>query len=126
VFLGDREVTGQEVDLNATSPPIRLVMKASPGTIRGTVENGGGATVLLTPQTAKDPDALLAIQCGPDGAFQIPGLPPGDYSAVAFDRVGTEQGSSIPISSVLSAATRVHVDEGATATAQLQLNRWPE
>jgi len=126
VFLGDREVTGQEVMLNATSPPVRVVMKANPGTIRGTVDKGAGATVLLAPQSPTEPDALLAIQCGLDGAFQIPGLPPGDYSIVAFDRVGSEQGSSVRVSTVLAAAARVRVDEGASATVQLQVNRWPE
>jgi hypothetical protein len=126
VFLGDREVTGQEVMLNATSPPVRAVMKANPGSIRGSVENGAGATVLLAPQSSQEPDALLAMQAGSDGAFQIPGLPPGDYSMVAFDRLGTEQGSSVRVSTVLAAATRVRVDEGATATVQLTVNRWPE
>jgi hypothetical protein len=126
VFLGDREVTGQEVMLSATSPPVRVVMKANPGTIRGTVENGAGATVLLAPQTSPEPDALLSIQAGSDGAFQIPGLPPGDYSIVAFDRLGTEQGSSVRVSTMLAAATRVRVDEGASASVQLTLNRWPE
>jgi protocatechuate 3,4-dioxygenase beta subunit len=126
VFLGDREVTGQEVMLSATSPPVRVVMKANPGTIRGTVENGAGATVLLAPQTSQEPDALLSIQAGSDGAFQIPGLPPGDYSIVAFDRLGTEQGSSVRVSTMLAAATRVRVDEGASASVQLTLNRWPE
>jgi hypothetical protein len=126
VFLGDREVTGQEVVLNAASPPVRVVMKANPGTIRGTVDNGAGSTVLLAPQTSVEPDALLAIQCGADGAFQIPGLPPGDYSIVAFDRVGREQGSSVQLSTILAAAVRVRVDEGASATLQLPVNRWPE
>jgi protocatechuate 3,4-dioxygenase beta subunit len=126
VFLGDHEVTGQEVALHATSPPIRMVMRAHPGTIRGTVENGAGATVLLAPQTSTEPDALLAIQCGADGAFQIPGLPPGDYSIVAFDRVGTEPGSNVRMPAVLAAAVRVRVDEGAGATVQLTVNRWPE
>jgi protocatechuate 3,4-dioxygenase beta subunit len=126
LFLGDQDVTGQEVDLNAASPPLRLVMKAGPGTIRGTVENGAGATILLAPQSAADPDVLLAVACGAGGAYQIQGVPPGDYSIVAFDRLGAEQGASIQLPAILAAATSVHVDEGATATVPLQVNRWPE
>jgi len=30
------------------------------------------------------------------------------------------------VSTVLAAAARVRVDEGASATVQLQVNRWPE
>jgi hypothetical protein len=126
VLLADRDVTGQEVVLNATSPPIRLVMKANPGTVRGLVENGAGSTVLISRQTSRDLDPLLSVPASPDGAFQIPGLPPGDYSIVAFDRVSTGQNSSARLSTILAPASRVHVDEGATATVQLQVNRWPQ
>jgi protocatechuate 3,4-dioxygenase beta subunit len=131
VWLGDREVTGQEVELNATSPLIRVVMKSNTGSIRGTVDRGAAGsairpTVLVTPANASDPDILMAVECAVDGSFQIPGMPPGDYSVAAYDRIGTPIGAHVPLASVLAPATRARVEDGATATVQLQVHFWPQ
>ncbi|HXP84266.1 MAG TPA: carboxypeptidase regulatory-like domain-containing protein [Bryobacteraceae bacterium] len=131
VWLGDREVTGQQVDLSATSPPIRVVMKSNTGSIRGKVDRGTAddatrPTVLVAPANASDPDILMAVECAGDGSFQIPGMPPGDYSVVAYDRVGTPIGAPVPFGSLLAPATRVRVEEGATASVQLQIHSWPQ
>jgi hypothetical protein len=106
-------------------------MKSNTGSIRGTVERGAAGnairpTVLVTPANTSDPDILMAVDCAADGSFQIPGMPPGDYSVVAYDRIGTPIGAPLPLASVLAPATRARVEDGATASVQLQLHSWPQ
>ena len=126
VWLGEREVTGQEVELNAASPPIRVVMNANTGAISGTVENGPRATVLVAPSDASESATLLTVQCGEDGSFRIPGMPPGSYSLVAYDRVNARPGSEVSIPAILAPAERVLIEEGATTRVRLSTNRWPD
>jgi hypothetical protein len=126
VWLGEREVTGLVVELNAASPPIRVVMNAEAGAIGGTVDNGARAIVLVAPSDAGEQGMLLAVDCGEDGSFRIPGMPPGDYSVVAYDRVGARNGSEVSIPAILAPAARARVEEGATATVRLNVNRWPD
>ena len=48
VLVGSVDATAQAVELSAASPPIRVILKLGV-TIRGTVEDGAGSTVLLWP-----------------------------------------------------------------------------
>ena len=47
VILGGVDVLGQEIELADGSGPFEIVMKHDTGSLRGTVENGEGANVLL-------------------------------------------------------------------------------
>jgi len=49
ILLGERDVLGWEVDLAEGAPPIRMLYKQGGGTVRGTVAQGGGVTVVLVP-----------------------------------------------------------------------------
>jgi protocatechuate 3,4-dioxygenase beta subunit len=126
VWLGEREITGQQIELNASSPPIRVVMNGKSGSIRGTLEHATKATVVVAPANAGDLDVVIAVDCAADGSFQIPGMPPGAYSIAAYDRVNDRIGSRISVATMLAPASRVRVEEGATATIQLSVNRWPD
>lgn len=126
IWLGEREVTGQEVELNAASPPIRVVMNGKTGRLSGNVDSGRQATVLVTPTNAREADFLLAVDSAADGSFQIPGLPSGNYSLVAYDRIGARVGSEVPLASIMAPAAQALVDEGATATVQLRVYTWPQ
>lgn len=128
VLLGGRDVLGQEVELTPGSPPLRVVVKQSAGIVRGTVEQGEGATVVLvsqSPQGAYGLSFIRTVKCGTGGTFEVPNLIPGDYLAWAFDRVDTRAllARSFP-SGDLSGAIRVKVEESTTTFAQLRAARW--
>ena len=126
VMLAGHDVMGQEVELAPGMPPISVIYKPGPGTIRGTVEQGGGATVLLWPEGGTIPDLVRAIEAGPRGEFEATNVPPGDYSVIAFDRVGNEGGSESFVLGVFAAGTRVKVSEGSAETLQIAVTRWPD
>ncbi len=123
VLLGNSDVTGRAVELTPASPNFRIVVKPA-GSIRGTVEKGEGATVVLFPQSFTG--VGQAVVCGAGGSFEFTGLAPGDYYTVAvehFDlrpRPGLGQDAT-GLRALVPAATRVPVEGGATASLQLRL-----
>jgi hypothetical protein len=60
------------------------------------------------------------------GAFEIGEVPPGDYYVVAFER--TEKGglpaADLP-GAIMSIASNVRLEAGATAPVDLKVSRWP-
>jgi protocatechuate 3,4-dioxygenase beta subunit len=126
VIVADQNVLGQEIELTPGMPPIRVVYKPDPGTVRGTVEPGQEATVILWPQGAAIPGIVRAAQTDSRGSFEVANVPPGDYSVVAFDRVSNEGGSESFVLGVVAAAPRVKVSEARAETVQIPLARWPD
>jgi len=126
--LGGRDVLGQVVDLQPSSAPLHVGFKRSTSRIRGTVENGAGASVLIWPQQTEELTTVTQVPCGPNGAFESGGLLPGDYYIAAFDHVAATQlaGNSTILSSFIPKAVGVRVEEGATSAVQLAVNPWPE
>ena len=124
VLVGGRNALRQEVELTSDSA-VHVVYKPNPGRVRGTVEQGEGAKVLLWPQDAEIPDTVLYVAAGPSGAFEFDNLSPGSYSVVAFDRVEPQNVSSSFLLSVIANAPRVQVEEAATVSLTLGLNDWP-
>src|SRR6185436_5576011 len=82
IWLGSTNVTGQSVELTPTSPPIKIVLKPA-GTLRGTTEEAKAGTVLIFPQNLTGGGYF--IQSGAAGTFQLAGIPPGNYYAIALD-----------------------------------------
>jgi hypothetical protein len=127
MLLGGREVLGQEVELTPGSPPLRIVYKTNVGGLRGTVEKGEGATVVLLSQEPNGLSSIRTVKCGPGGAFDTGGVPPGDYYAVAFDRVEVQLmlGEVARfVSAIRPSAVSVHVEEGAATSVELQVTHW--
>ena len=124
ILLGDREVMGQIVDLDSGSLPLRIVYKPNPGTVRGTVESGEGATVLLLSQL----DAFVArgSKCGPGGKFELSGVAPGNYTAVAFDHIGLVPADPSILRGIISSGVSVRVEEGLTVSIELRVTAWPQ
>jgi hypothetical protein len=121
ILLGDSNVTGQVVDLSASSAPIRIVMRTA-GTIRGTVEKGENAVVVLWPQRLVGGDIGMSAVCRSGGSFEIRGLAPGDYYAVALDRFDPrEMADTLHLSAFAARAVPVRVEEGSTLTLPLSL-----
>ncbi len=68
-------------------PPIEVVLRNDPATISGTVSADGpfqNATILLFPDGATH--RAITFPASNGGGFKMPGLAPGDYTAVAVDR----------------------------------------
>jgi hypothetical protein len=125
VLVDGRDVLGQEVDLTPASK-FQVVYKPNPGTVRGTIEQGEGAKVLLWPQGAEIPDVVLTVDAGAHGAFEFSNVPPGAYSVVAFDRVDTLNVSPAFVLSAIANAPRVQVEEAETTSVTLPVIHWPD
>jgi hypothetical protein len=125
VLWAGRDVNGQVVDLGPGSDPFQVVFSAGVGTLRGTVEHGEGATVILTPRDPAETTTFREEPCGANGVFEFTGVPPGDYYAVAFNRSNarTLPPNELP-NAILPIATNVRIESGATASVELRLNRW--
>ncbi|SPE34704.1 conserved exported hypothetical protein [Candidatus Sulfopaludibacter sp. SbA3] len=129
IRLGEQDVTGQVVDLAPGAPPIRLTYRSDTGSARGTVENGANAMVVLFPkdETYLAADFLATVRCGPDGKFELTGLRPGDYSAMAFNRVELDLLEEPAfVQRVTRGAVSVHVEPGQMASVELRLAVWPQ
>jgi protocatechuate 3,4-dioxygenase beta subunit len=123
VLVGDTDVTGQPVQLSPSSPPIRVILGPA-ATLRGVVDKGEGAAVILWPQTTMPGDFGRSISCGAGGVFEIGGLPPGDYYAIAVERYDArEMTSAAYLQGMIPRATGVQIEEGATVSLELNLTR---
>jgi hypothetical protein len=116
IFLGESEVTGQTFALTAGGPRLRIALKTWSGTVRGTVENGEGATVVLVPQRNDDISIGQTMRCGAGGSFELNEVSPGDYSIAAFDHMDGLFPSAEMLSLVGTRGTTVRVEEGSAAT----------
>ncbi|SPE31090.1 conserved hypothetical protein [Candidatus Sulfopaludibacter sp. SbA3] len=129
VLLGGRDVTGQEVELAAGAPPIRVVLKNDTGSVRGTVDQGDHATVVLAPRNTAliHLDGLAKTRCGPNGRFELNGLRPGDYFAWAFQRLDAEALRDPEfLRSLARSAVAVPVRSGETMMLELAITPWPD
>ncbi|HXB68755.1 MAG TPA: carboxypeptidase-like regulatory domain-containing protein [Candidatus Acidoferrales bacterium] len=130
ILMGERNVMAEEVEMSASSPPVRLIYRSDGGHLHGTVENGAWANVVLFPQNP----ALLfenlhlhSSQCDSEGRFEIAGIRPGDYYAVAVDRVDWSAFANPAFAAgIARTAVRVRVDPGVAATLDLRPQPWPE
>ncbi len=123
VLLGGQEVLGKAVDL-FPGATFRVAYKAATGNVHGTVENGSGATVLLIPDNVQTMGFGRIITCKADGTFDMSGVPPGDYFAVAlgqFHQNASADAFSAMLARIAAIGTRVSVGKTA-ASVQLKLN----
>jgi hypothetical protein len=125
VQLNGQEVTGKPVDLFPGST-IRVSYKAANGSLHGSVDNCNGAVVLIP----KDIQTLAfgrILDCRPDGSFEAPGIPPGDYSAAAFRLPINLVDLRDPgfLAKIISAGTSVSVQQ-SPVTVQLKVIPLPE
>jgi hypothetical protein len=130
LFLGTVEVTNQVFPVIPGGPPLRLTLQTRSTNIRGTVEKGGGATVVLIPQGAERPAIGQSIQCAPDGSFAFSDVSPGTYYVAAFEPPSIPRSFGIqlpPTEAMLSLmpARGVHVQVDAASPANLTLNLIP-
>ena len=121
IFLGQANVTGQTFPVTADGPPLRVVLKRWSGTVRGTVDKGDGATVVLIPQRVEGVVLGQTIVCGAGGSFELSEVSPGDYYIAAFDHPEGLFPSAAMLSLVPSRGKSVKVEEHATANVMLSV-----
>ena len=126
VLLGAQDVMGQEVELTSAAAAIQVVYKPNPGTVRGTVDEGEGSTVLLWPLGTPVPTIVPTVRARTGGAFEFSNVAPGNYSVIAFDDVPLEEAPSTFASTIVVRGTRVSVQEGSVESVQIAVIRWGE
>jgi len=125
VLLGGQEVLGKPVDLSPDAT-FRVTYKAASGGVRGTVENGDGASVVLIPRDVQTVGFGRMVTSNSDGTFDMNGVPPGDYFVVAFEQFRAFPTTDAAwLAGVASIGTRVSVAQ-SPVSVQLKLKRWPE
>jgi hypothetical protein len=123
ILLGSTDITGQSVELTPASPPLKIVLKAG-GTVRGTLEEGDTATVVLYPPNFTG--IGYSVQ-GAGKAFELTGIPPGEYNAIALDRFDPPTLTDASrLRSLMPRAASVRVEPGSTASVQLKINHVPD
>ena len=133
VVLGPKDVTGQDVDLTAASPAVRLVLGPNAARAVGSVENGAGAKVVLidTDQEVYVPgEAIKVAICDEQGRFTIEGIRPGSWHAFAFDTADNMNTGAIRAlvfkRGLARQAEVIHLREGETANLKLRISPWFE
>ena len=100
---------------------------ANTSDVRGIVEKGECTLILLLPNPPVPPPGGLTQPCQAGGSFEFVGVPPGDYYALAFERVNL---SAPPdpayLMNLLPYATRVSVAQGPAAPIQLSITARPQ
>jgi hypothetical protein len=126
VMVGGRDVLGQQVELSSATSAITVVYRSNPGSIRGMVEQGEGATILLWPDGPTVPSIVRSVQAGARGSFEFPNVPPGNYLVVAFDRIAGAGGSEPFVLGAVATSARVKLEEGGAESIQLSVTHWPD
>ncbi len=122
-MLDGRDVQWQAVELSGPTQ-VKLILKKDGGTLRGAVEKGGGSTVVLMADPTPYARFGLTARCDPDGNFSIHDVPPGNYTAVAFQDYGVLYLESRDLLNRIDSAhgERVKIEAGGSETVALRVN----
>jgi len=122
-MLGNRDVLGQVVELIGPAS-LKMIYKTGGGTVRGTVEKGANAVVVLMADQTLEARLGYSGRCDANGTFSIPDLPPGEYTAVAVE--GPYAGDPLRpefMSALARDGKRVKVEAGVTVQVELRVAR---
>ena len=120
ILLGSTDITRQRVELTPASPPIKIILKPT-GTLRGTIEDASTGTVVLFPQSFTG--VGYSTQNSGEKTFELAGMPPGEYFAIALDRFDARTMSdALRLRSMMPMATSVRIEQGSTASVRLKVN----
>ena len=143
ISAGGEELLGHDFDLSAASSGLRIALRTDSATLNGTVESPDGTNgseagqgnrqgrpaVILIPADARQRgvDAIASAPVSSKHGFEVRGLRPGDYLAFAFDDVDESQLQDPEfLTSLEPLGTRIQLSPGATRTATLKWNAWPQ
>lgn len=136
VLYGGREVSGQTVDLADGSLPIRVIYKANGGRVQGSAEQCGAVVVFPKDASLRNGQLVRSGRCDAGGRFDIGGLRPGDYYAVALrvpELESQEQAldellfdAGPVVAQIAGSGESVRVEAGQSTTVTLKAMPWPE
>jgi hypothetical protein len=125
VRLGDQEVLKEIVELRPGGPPIKVIYKPHAAHVRGVVERGEGAQVVLLPveEPLWDWQFIRSAKAGVGGQFDVGSLRPGKYYAFAFEEAQDSDELSEPalIRPLLTQAARVTARQGEITEIKLRV-----
>jgi hypothetical protein len=125
VRLGERDVLGEEVDLEPGTPPIHVVYRRNGGRLTGITGTAGACSVVIRPEGLNVPELEEHIECNSKGAFQTSILRPGRYLLWVFDRVDWDAWNTGAFGSLDRYATSIDVAAGATVFLHAEVMSWP-
>jgi hypothetical protein len=106
---------------------MRIVYKNGAGTLRGSIEKGAAATVLLIPDESQSFEIMRSKELKAGTGFEFSNLRPGDYAVAAFDSVDPAKLARPEfVPSLAALAKRVKVEESGQAAVELPVNHWPD
>ena len=122
VRMGELDLTLNELEVVPGMLPFRVLLRTGGGGVRGTVENGNGGLVVLTPQDERlrfRPFIVVALFQG--GMFALENVRPGNYYAFALQGSFNSDEMQNPeyAGAYLGAAKTVRLERGGTATLTL-------
>jgi 5-hydroxyisourate hydrolase-like protein (transthyretin family) len=133
VTLNGRDITDEPIDFsNGDVNGIEITLTSRGPVLNGSVTDAGkpssNCTVVVFSNDATKwifPSRYFSqVRPGPNGEFQIGGLPPGDYLALALPSVqGTDWQDPEFLKQHLGAATHFSLSEGGTQTIALKVYR---
>lgn len=139
ITVGGEEVRGREFEASAASQGLKIFLRADSATLQGTAgspndENGKGErpghpSVILI---AADPrlrgaDPIRPAKVSSKNAFEVSGVRPGDYLALAFEDIDEAQLRDPEFLELLEPlGTRVQLTPGGTQTVTLKWSVWPQ
>ncbi len=125
ITLGDRDVVGQMVEFTSGSVPLRVVYRSDGGSIRGTVEECGNATIAIAPE---DPALQtfghgLARALHRGRSFRNPQTSSRTILCVCLRPTGSENVSGFlsSLPALIGKAVIVEVKANETANVELQV-----
>ena len=119
VIWEGRDVLDQVVEVSAGMAALQVVYKHDQGSLRGTAENGEGATVFLLRRDPGDIVHYKKMRCGTGGAFEFDNVPPGDYYVMAA-RVDNDQ--PMDVESIVRSGEGVRIEAGEAASVNVRVN----
>jgi hypothetical protein len=130
ILFEHRDVLDQEIELSAAPLPLVFVYRADGGRLRGIVENGNRAAVILIPRNESwfvKRLFLYQVRCDESGHYSINDIRPGDYYAFALSQMdGSLLYSPTAFTIFGNIATRVTVERDTETVLDLKLQVWPE
>ncbi len=124
VDYGGHPVSDQPVEIESGTQPLHVVLRNHAGQVRGVIEKGLAATVLLL---SAPNDIVQGVECAAGALFQFDNLAPGAYGIAAFDRVGEAKLSDPAfVARLLATAKNIRVEEGVNPSMELPVTPWPE
>jgi uncharacterized GH25 family protein len=121
VDYAGRPVSDQPVEIESGPQPLHIVLRNHAGQVRGVIEKGQAAAVLLLS------GIVQGVESAAGALFQFDSLHPGAYEIVAFDHVeDAKLGDPAFVARLRTIAKSIRVEEGANASLELPVNRWPD